>query len=132
MSDHSLHRRQFNLGLLAPALLGPWAGAAQAQERRFAPQVAGWRTFDVTTTVQVADVQGATRLWLPVPDVESDYQRSVSNDWSGNAANARLVSDPVRGVRMLYAEFPAGVAAPASGAGAAGDDKVPEPEPVST
>ena len=94
-------------------LAAPWlAGAAQAQERRFAPQVAGWRTIDVTTTVQVADVQGATRLWLPVPDVESDYQRSVSNDWSGNAANARLVSDPVRGVRMLYAEFPAGVAAP--------------------
>jgi hypothetical protein len=27
---------------------------------------------------------------------------------------------------------PAGVAAPASGEGAAGDDKVPEPEPVST
>jgi tripartite-type tricarboxylate transporter receptor subunit TctC len=31
MSEHSLPRRQFNLGLLAPALLGPVAGGAWAQ-----------------------------------------------------------------------------------------------------
>jgi hypothetical protein len=94
------------------ALTVPLLPLAQAQERRFAPQVGPWRSFEVTTTVNVADVKGATQLWLPVPDVDSDYQRSVSNTWSHNASTVRLASDPARGVRMLHAEFPAGTAAP--------------------
>ena len=32
--------------------------------------------------------------------------------WSGNAAVTRLVADPARSVRMLYAEFPSSVASP--------------------
>jgi transglutaminase-like putative cysteine protease len=94
------------------ALTTPLLPLAQAQERRFAPQVGAWRSFEVTTTVNVADVKGATQLWLPVPDVDSDYQRSVSNTWTANASTVRLASDPARGVRMLHAQFPAGTAAP--------------------
>jgi transglutaminase-like putative cysteine protease len=99
----------------AAAQACPWAARAQTSasaEPRFQPQVAGWRRFEVSTTVQVADVKGATQLWLPVPDLDTDYQRSLDNAWSGNAANARLVSDAKEGVRMLHAEFPAGVTAP--------------------
>jgi transglutaminase-like putative cysteine protease len=94
------------------AFATPLLPLAQAQERRFAPQVGAWRSFEITTTVNVADVKGATQLWLPVPDVDSGYQRSVSNSWSHNAATVRLASDPARGVRMLHAEYPAGTAAP--------------------
>jgi transglutaminase-like putative cysteine protease len=85
---------------------------AFAAERRFAPQVQGWRTFELSTTINVAEVKGATRLWLPVPDLNNDFQQSVSNSWSGNATTARLVSDATGGARMLYAEFAAEVAAP--------------------
>ena len=85
---------------------------ALAQERRFEPQVTGWRTFEVTTQCDVAEVKGATRLWLPVPDVNSEYQQSLDSSWSGNATSARLVVDPKSGVRMLYAEFAEGVNAP--------------------
>ncbi|HEX4712843.1 transglutaminase-like domain-containing protein [Phenylobacterium sp.] len=96
----------------------PRAARAQAgsqapqAEPRFEPQVGGWRTFEVTTTVAVADAKGATQLWLPVPDLENDYQRSLGDTWTGNAARARLVSDRKAGVRMLHAQFPAGEAAP--------------------
>ncbi len=86
---------------------------ADAQERRFEPEVGAWRSFELTTTVAVAEAKGGTRLWLPVPDVVSDYQRPLDNAWSGNAAQVRLVSDPLRGVRMLYAEFSPETAAPA-------------------
>lgn len=92
----------------APAL--PLTAAAQTY--RFEPEVGPWRTFELTTHVDVADAQGVTKLWLPVPDVHSDYQRPLDNVWAGNAAQARLVSDPTRGVRMLYAEFPATEKAP--------------------
>jgi transglutaminase-like putative cysteine protease len=90
----------------------PLIARAQTAAPRFEPQVGGWRTFEITTIVTVADVNGATQLWLPVPDLEIDYQRSLDNVWTGNAARAGLVSDPKKGVRMLHAEFP-GETAPA-------------------
>lgn len=89
-------------------LLSPWALAqAQAQaERRFAPMPSSdWRTFELTLGVQVADVQGTTRVWLPLPDLDTEYQRTQENSWSGNASAARIVADPLRDTRMLYAEF---------------------------
>ena len=85
---------------------------AIAQERRFEPQVAGWRTFELVTTVNVADVKGVTRVWLPMPGVDTDYQQTIDNAWTGNASSARAVSDPAHETRMLYAEFADSVKAP--------------------
>jgi len=85
---------------------------ASAQERRFQPQVGGWRTFEVTTTVNVADATGACKVWLPVPDVNTDYQQSLENTWTGNANAAKLAVDDKSGVRMLYAEFADNVGVP--------------------
>lgn len=104
----SLSRRH----LLQAAALATLPLPALAQQRRFEPQPGAWRSFELTTTVQVADVKGATQLWLPVPDVESDWQKPLDSTWSGNATQARLVSDAGRGVRMLHAEFAAGITAP--------------------
>jgi transglutaminase-like putative cysteine protease len=99
---------------LAVAQALPAAARAQAAaaEPRFEPRVGAWRSFEVTTTVAVADAKGATQLWLPVPDLDNDYQRSQASTWTGNAARARLVSDRKAGVRMLHAEFPAGETTP--------------------
>jgi transglutaminase-like putative cysteine protease len=106
-----LHRRSLlKAGAAAALLPAPWS--LRAQERRFEPQVAGWRTFDVTTTVDVADAKGTCKVWLPLPDVNSDYQQSLDNAWTGNAATVRVVPDVHSGVRMLYAEFAPGVSAP--------------------
>lgn len=80
--------------------------------RQFAPQPGPWRTFEMTTRVDVADAQGMTRVWLPMPDVETDFQKTLSQDWRSNGGEVRIVSDTARGVRMLYAEFPASVKAP--------------------
>lgn len=86
--------------------------AARAQARRFEPQVGAWRTFELTTTVNVAEVKGATQLWLPVPDLDNEWQKPLDNSWTGNATESRLVADPARGVRMLHARFDAAVKAP--------------------
>ena len=79
-----------------------------AAERRFAPAVGAWRTFDVTTRVEIAEPQGATRVWLPVPSVDSAWQRSLDTRISSNG-NARMGSDLVEGARFVSAEFAAGV-----------------------
>ncbi len=108
MSRRSLSRRRVLQAGLAATMPLP----VLAQQRPFDPQPGPWRTFDVTTTVQVAEPKGDTQLWLPVPDLDTDWQRTVDNSWAGNASRAALVADPARGVRMLHAEFAAGVAAP--------------------
>ncbi|MDQ3060258.1 MAG: transglutaminase family protein [Pseudomonadota bacterium] len=90
----------------------PSLGFAQAPARSlFAPQSGGWRTFEVTTRVDILKPDGVTRVWLPVPSVNSDYQRSLESSFSSNGA-ARFMQDGREGVKMLYAEFAATEAKP--------------------
>ncbi len=111
MTVHTMRRTVLKGG--AAAIAAPLAAHhASAEERRFEPRVGPWRSFEITTTVTVADHQGTSRIWLPLPDVDTDYQRSVGDAWSGNATSARIVSDVERGVRMLRAEFAASVKEP--------------------
>ena len=108
--DIRLKRRSLLAGAAAVGALH--AVSARAQERRFDPAVGPWRNFELTTRVDVLDVQGATRLWLPIPDVDTAWQQSIDNAWTSNAASVRIVSDVPRGVRMLHAEFAAGESKP--------------------
>ena len=85
---------------------------AFAAERSFAPKVEGWRSFEVSTTITLPEANGVSRVWLPVPDVNSDYQRSGDNTWTGNATQAQISADTAQGTKLLYAEFAADVAAP--------------------
>ena len=91
--------------IAAPALVRAQATPTQ---RVFAPQPGAWRSFEVTTRVELADPVGASRIWLPVPSIDSDWQRSLESRYSSNGS-ARMASDGVEGARMVYAEFPAGV-----------------------
>ena len=87
-------------------------GFAQADtERQFAPQPGTWRTFEVTTRVEIAAPQGVTRVWLPVPSVNSGWQQSLESSYTSNGA-ASMASDGHYGARMLYAEFAPGTAKP--------------------
>jgi transglutaminase-like putative cysteine protease len=101
-------RRHF-LHAAAAALTLPFA--AHAQERRFTPRPAGWRTFELTTRVTPAMAQGAHQVWVPIPSVNSDWQRSLESSYSTNG-QARRVTDSVDGAQMLQVVFDAGVAQP--------------------
>jgi len=43
---------------------------------------------------------------LPVPSVDSGYQKTLDNAWSGNAQTTKIVHDGTYGAGMLYAEWP--------------------------
>jgi len=80
---------------------------ALAQQLPFNPrQAEKWRGFEVTTRVEIVFPQGATRVWLPIPSVDSGYQKTLDNAWSGNAQTAKIVHDGTYGAGMLYAEWP--------------------------
>ena len=82
---------------------------------QFAPKGGSWRTFEVTTRVDISKPQGVandvTRVWLPVPSVNSNYQQSLENAYSSNGT-AKVLQDGQDGAKMLYAEFPAQEAQP--------------------
>ena len=95
------------LALATTAL--PAINFAQTQaptQRRFSPEPGTWRTFDLTTRVDILKPQGVTRLWLPIPAVNSDWQQSLVSSYSSNGT-ARLEDDDHYGARMLYVEFAA-------------------------
>src|SRR5213079_1733036 len=80
---------------------------AHAQQLPFEPrQAEKWRSFEVTTRVEIVFPEGATRVWLPIPSVDSGYQKTLDNAWSGNAQTAKIAYDGTYGAGMLYAEWP--------------------------
>ncbi|HMA09072.1 MAG TPA: transglutaminase domain-containing protein [Ramlibacter sp.] len=102
----SFSRRQFLQSSAAVATTAGLPFAARAQERSFDPQPGAWRTFEVTTRVEVLVPSGATRVWLPVPSIDSEWQQSLESSFASNG-QAQLTSDGKEGARILYAEFPA-------------------------
>ena len=75
----------------------PFRGAHAAGE---------WRTYEVLNKIEVSFPKGTSRVWLPLPMIaDTQWHRSLGNGWSGNATQARVVSDGKYGVSMLYAEW---------------------------
>jgi len=77
----------------------------------FAPRIAlaaeqGWRSFETVTRVEIKDAFGTARAWVPLPlAVDTDWQRTLDNAWSGNARLARVERDDKYGITMLHAEW---------------------------
>lgn len=89
-------------GTALPAI--NFAQTAAVAERSFSPVPGVWRTFEVTTRVDIAKPQGVTRVWLPIPSVNSDWQKSLESNYSSNGT-ARMEDDEKYGAKMLYVEF---------------------------
>ncbi|QJE02202.1 transglutaminase family protein [Massilia forsythiae] len=96
-------------GLLLAAALPRALFAQQAQQqeqqRRFDPQPGEWKGFEVVTRIDLQRAQGPSTVWVPLPAVDTDWQRTLSNSWSGNAKSMRAVSDSRYGAKYLVAEF---------------------------
>ena len=88
------------------------AGNAWAQQKTFAPKPGQWRTFEVTTRVEILKPVGATKVWLPLPSINSDYQKSLESNWTAPDAQVSLVEDGKYGARILVVDFPASVTHP--------------------
>lgn len=106
------------MGKLSRRSMLAWAGSAswafasrgasaqdRPQERRFSPQPADWRSFEITTRVEIDSPKGSSRVWLPIPSIDGGFQQSLNSSWSGNAVSTRVVADTRYGAKMLYAEF---------------------------
>ena len=64
-------------------------------ESVLAPQPGSWRTFRVTTKLDIRQPSGPTKAWIPLPSVnEKDWFRTIGSQWSTNGrAEKRRSSD---------------------------------------
>ena len=77
-------------------------GAAFAQNA-FAPKPGGWRTFETVTRLALANPQGASQAWIPLPAfTEQQWFRPSGSTWTTNATSADIKKDAKYGAEFLH------------------------------
>jgi transglutaminase-like putative cysteine protease len=72
------------------------------------PATAGWRTFEVTTRVEVLKPIGVTHIWLPAALIhDTPYQKTLSNKFSAEGGSAKLTKDKPYALGIVAATYPA-------------------------
>src|ERR1700739_2879980 len=69
-----------------------------------------WRTFQVTTRVEVLKTSGTTRVWVPAALIrETPFQKNLTNTFNCEGGTAKMVESKSDALGIITAEFPAGV-----------------------
>lgn len=103
-----MKRREFlrSAGVISAGMAFP--GAARLFSEDLAYE--GWRTFELTTRVEVLKPSGTTRIWLPTGLItETPYQRTLSNSYHADGGAARMIGSKEDALGIVVAEFPPGV-----------------------
>jgi len=97
---------------IAVALAG--SGTVPAADFPVPPLENGqWRAFEVVTDVELWPQDVPARLWLPLPLYhDTDYQRTLDIEWTGNASATGIYRDPKFGAPAYFAEWSDSAAAP--------------------
>lgn len=103
-----ISRREFMAGAAACSAATSMLPALARAGVSFDPQPGRWRTFAITTRVEIPKSNQAAQVWVPLPSLhEREWMLPDGDEWSGDAASAEIVTDPKHGVKMLHAKFSA-------------------------
>src|SRR5947199_656470 len=95
-------------GAASAASALPGAGSSAFAE---APPAENWRGYEVTTRGEVLKPAGLTRVWVPTPLAwDMPYQKSFGKEFHAEGGTSGITQDPATGVRLVWAEWPVGVA----------------------
>ena len=102
-----MNRRDF---LKSAGIMGATVALADTGQL-FAEQTpAGWRTFEVTTQVEVLKPAGATRIWVPAALIrDTPFQKTLSNKYVAEGGSAKLSESRPEALGIIAATFPSGV-----------------------
>jgi transglutaminase-like putative cysteine protease len=103
-----MNRRDFlrSTGIVSAGLAFSKAGRVFATDAT----VDHWRTFEVTTRVEVLKTLGTTRVWLPVPLMsQSPFQKTLSTIFHAEGGTAKATESNPDALGIIVAEFPSGV-----------------------
>lgn len=103
-----MNRREFLTYSSAAAIGASLSPVDQALGLDATP--ADWRTFEVTTRVEVLKPSGTTRVWLPAALLgTTPFQRTLANDFKAEGGSSRLIQNQADALGIVAAEFSAGV-----------------------
>ncbi|OLE15562.1 MAG: transglutaminase [Acidobacteria bacterium 13_1_20CM_4_57_11] len=69
-----------------------------------------WRTFEVTTRVEVLKTSGTTHIWVPAALLtETPFQKTIANTFNAEGGTAKLLESKTGALGIIAAEFPAEV-----------------------
>lgn len=103
-----MNRRDFlrSASIASASVVFPKAGKLFAKRA----DTATWRTFELTTSVEVVKYSGPTRIWLPATLINNTpFQRTLANNFTAEGGTAKLVKNGPDSLGIVAAEFPAGV-----------------------
>ncbi|MGE0419207.1 MAG: transglutaminase-like domain-containing protein [Acetobacteraceae bacterium] len=95
-----MNRRTFLATTAAASLLGEMASAARAAPSA-APVPVGWRTFEITTRVELPASQGPAVVWVPLAQNAGGYQSVLDVRWGGSGS-AKVAHDALYGAATLH------------------------------
>jgi transglutaminase-like putative cysteine protease len=104
----TMNRRDFlqSGGIAAASLAFAKAGPLFSQ----ATTADHWRTFQVTTRVEVLKPSGTTRVWVPAALIgETSFQKTLANTFSCDGGSAEIFENKTDVLGIVAAEFPVGV-----------------------
>jgi transglutaminase-like putative cysteine protease len=103
-----MKRRDFirSASVVSASLAFPRTGRLFEQDRGSG----SWRTFEVTTCVEVLKSSGATRIWLPAALINhTPFQKTLANTFKAEGGTAKIVESKADALGIIAAEFPPGV-----------------------
>ncbi len=103
-----MKRRDFlrSTGIVSAAFAFPKDGYLFAEDA----VPSGWRTFEVTTRVEVLRPSGATRVWLPTALIQDvPFQKTLANRFLAKEGTVHVVESKPDALGIVAATFAAGV-----------------------
>jgi len=77
----------------------------------FAPTPGAWRSFEVTTRIEIPRAAGPARAWVPLPSLATtDWIRPEGDDWTSNGSASVQRSGRARMVAVEWADASSGAA----------------------
>jgi transglutaminase-like putative cysteine protease len=93
---------------LAMAAVPSAAWSQAASGALFAPTPGAWRTYELTTRVEVLNPQGETQVWLPIPAFSGDgWIKPGETTFQTKSGKAAIVQDSKSGARLLHVAWSA-------------------------
>lgn len=67
---------------------------------------AEWRTYEVTTTINLKNISGPTKFWMPLPlNQDMLFQRTLGHSWTGNPSRAGMNRLPDGDLEVFFCEW---------------------------
>ena len=99
-----MNRRGFLQSTSAACAGFALANSVRARSDTHSPE--GWRTFEVTTKIEVLKPSGVTRIWVPAALIrDTPFQRTLANRYDAEAGTVKFITNKRNALGIVLASY---------------------------